>query len=255
MFEQDSLQLRRAGLAPAPTEEEWSWIHGDSNRTSSPSMLRSWNKTLISYGVGLVDNNSGLVQTHTLPAQPRWTRLRTCEPEGLDTPNKRWTTACLQNALAGSACTGCSAPRCAVRKVSTRILGRCTAPFPPFLIPNRVPHGFTQDPSTDRRPSRAARRGAAQNLQHADRRQPDVRRPAARCRRAEALAQLHPAFWPLQRGPSPSAKPERERARPAVNTPSPLCPLYDAGKPTARLSNLLFHFCFGRRSGAPPVAL
>ena len=28
-------------------------------------------------------------------------------------------------------------------QVSTRVLGRCTAPFPPFLIPNRVPHGFT----------------------------------------------------------------------------------------------------------------
>ena len=27
--------------------------------------------------------------------------------------------------------------------VSTRILGRRTAPFPPFLIPYRVPHGFT----------------------------------------------------------------------------------------------------------------
>ena len=23
-------------------------------------------------------------------------------------------------------------------------------PFPPFLVPNRSPHGFTQDPSTDR---------------------------------------------------------------------------------------------------------
>ena len=27
--------------------------------------------------------------------------------------------------------------------ISTRILGRRTVPFPPFLIPNRVPHGFT----------------------------------------------------------------------------------------------------------------
>ena len=27
--------------------------------------------------------------------------------------------------------------------VSTRILGRRTAPFPPFLISYRVPHGFT----------------------------------------------------------------------------------------------------------------
>ena len=27
--------------------------------------------------------------------------------------------------------------------VSTRILGRRTAPFPLFLIPYRVPHGFT----------------------------------------------------------------------------------------------------------------
>ena len=34
-------------------------------------------------------------------------------------------------------------------QVSTRILGRRTATFPPFLIPSRVPHGFTQDPSTD----------------------------------------------------------------------------------------------------------
>ena len=28
-------------------------------------------------------------------------------------------------------------------EVSTRILGRRTAPLPPFRIPNRVPHGFT----------------------------------------------------------------------------------------------------------------
>ena len=27
--------------------------------------------------------------------------------------------------------------------ISTRILGRRTAPFPPFLIPNCVPHGVT----------------------------------------------------------------------------------------------------------------
>ena len=27
-------------------------------------------------------------------------------------------------------------------RFSTRILGRRTAPFPPFLFPNRVPHGF-----------------------------------------------------------------------------------------------------------------
>ena len=35
-------------------------------------------------------------------------------------------------------------------QVSTRILGRRTAPFPPFLISNRVPHGLSQDSSTDR---------------------------------------------------------------------------------------------------------
>ena len=35
--------------------------------------------------------------------------------------------------------------RVLLQAVSTRILGRRTAPFPPFLIPNRVPHGFTQD--------------------------------------------------------------------------------------------------------------
>ena len=34
-------------------------------------------------------------------------------------------------------------------QVSTRILGRRMAPFPLFLIPHHVPHGFTQDPSTD----------------------------------------------------------------------------------------------------------
>ena len=34
-------------------------------------------------------------------------------------------------------------------QVSTRILGSRTAPFIPFLFPYRVPHGFTQDPSTD----------------------------------------------------------------------------------------------------------
>ena len=34
-------------------------------------------------------------------------------------------------------------------KVSTRILGRLTAPFPPFHITHRVPHGYTQYPSTD----------------------------------------------------------------------------------------------------------
>ena len=32
--------------------------------------------------------------------------------------------------------------------LSSRILGRRTARIPPFLIPNRAPHGFTQDPST-----------------------------------------------------------------------------------------------------------
>ena len=39
-------------------------------------------------------------------------------------------------------------------------MGRRTAPFPPFLIPNRVPHGFTQDPSTDYHPSPQVLRGA-----------------------------------------------------------------------------------------------
>ena len=32
---------------------------------------------------------------------------------------------------------------------STRMLGRRAAPVPPFLIPNRVPHGSTQYPSTN----------------------------------------------------------------------------------------------------------
>ena len=36
------------------------------------------------------------------------------------------------------------------QKASTRILGRRTAPVPPFLIYNRVPYGFTQDPGTGR---------------------------------------------------------------------------------------------------------
>ena len=44
-----------------------------------------------------------------------------------------------------------SRPRHSVRgQISTRMLGRRTAPFPPFIIPYRVPHGLTQDPSTDR---------------------------------------------------------------------------------------------------------
>ena len=34
---------------------------------------------------------------------------------------------------------------------STRILGRRTAPIPSLRIPNRVPHGFTQGPSTEQR--------------------------------------------------------------------------------------------------------
>ena len=44
----------------------------------------------------------------------------------------------------------------ATDEVSTRILGRRTAPLPPFLISKRVPHGFTQDPGTDRTRSRSA---------------------------------------------------------------------------------------------------
>ena len=32
---------------------------------------------------------------------------------------------------------------------STRILGRRMAPFSPFRIHHRAPHGLTQDPSTD----------------------------------------------------------------------------------------------------------
>ena len=36
-----------------------------------------------------------------------------------------------------------------VLEVSTRILGRRTAPFSHLLIPTRVPRGFTQAPSTD----------------------------------------------------------------------------------------------------------
>ena len=43
--------------------------------------------------------------------------------------------------------------------ISTRILGRRTAPFPTFLITNRAPHGFTQDPSTN-----AHRRHTVQEL-------------------------------------------------------------------------------------------
>ena len=46
-------------------------------------------------------------------------------------------------------------------KVSTRILGRRTAPYPPFLVPYRVPYGFTRDPSTDPKilmPSRLLKR-------------------------------------------------------------------------------------------------
>ena len=37
----------------------------------------------------------------------------------------------------------------APKTASTRILGRRTAPFSPFLITHRVPRGLTQDPSTN----------------------------------------------------------------------------------------------------------
>ena len=43
--------------------------------------------------------------------------------------------------------------RCALI-VSTRIVGRRTAPCTTFLIPDRVPRDFTQDPSTDQRVQR-----------------------------------------------------------------------------------------------------
>ena len=43
---------------------------------------------------------------------------------------------------------------------STRKLGRRMAPVPPFLIPYRIPHGFTQDPSTDEGDCFAWRRAA-----------------------------------------------------------------------------------------------
>ena len=41
-------------------------------------------------------------------------------------------------------------PRSVTLQVSTRILGGRTAPFPPFLIPNRVPRGLTLKPRTVR---------------------------------------------------------------------------------------------------------
>ena len=46
-----------------------------------------------------------------------------------------------RNRLAGAAAR--MQAEAAALQVSTRILGRRTAPFPPFLIPCRVPHGFT----------------------------------------------------------------------------------------------------------------
>ena len=49
-------------------------------------------------------------------------------------------------ACAGAKVAGPSPP---LLHASTRILGRRTAPFPPLLIPYSVPHGVTQDPSTD----------------------------------------------------------------------------------------------------------
>ena len=39
--------------------------------------------------------------------------------------------------------------RGARRTTSTSILGRRTVPCSPVFIPNSIPHGFTQDPSTD----------------------------------------------------------------------------------------------------------
>ena len=51
-------------------------------------------------------------------------------------------------------------------ETSTRILGRRTAPFPAFLIPYRVPHGFTQYPSTDQEAMTDHTRGVAQVQLH-----------------------------------------------------------------------------------------
>ena len=48
-------------------------------------------------------------------------------------------------------------------QVSTRILGRRTAPFPPFLIPDRVPRGVTQDSSTDVAPAAPAPQRRCEN--------------------------------------------------------------------------------------------
>ena len=71
-----------------------------------------------------------------------------------------------RNAVMGAAACGCVIGMA----VSTRILGRRTAPSPRFLIPYRVPRGLPQDPSTDpncallgRAPSRAWRRARCES--------------------------------------------------------------------------------------------
>ena len=48
-----------------------------------------------------------------------------------------------------------------VQVSTTMILGRRTRPLPPLRIPDRVPHCFTQEPSTDRAHLRA--RGRVQD--------------------------------------------------------------------------------------------
>ena len=101
---------------------------------------------------------------------------------------------------------------------STRISGRRTAPFPPSLIPNRVPRGSTQDPSTDHRRLAGAlvrqdgggRVGERVGHHRADRRGP---------------AQLHPG---PSRARSASRSSRRALLMPRVNPGS----LYRCGKRT-----------------------
>ena len=62
----------------------------------------------------------------------------TCVP--LHCGRRMWMTRCSR---AAPRCCGCASDARWSTPVSTRILGRRTAPFPPVLIPHRVPHGFT----------------------------------------------------------------------------------------------------------------
>ena len=72
--------------------------------------------------------------------------LKEILPQSVRRPGGRgWGGLGRRPGLANQVC-GPDSPAALI--ISARILGRRTAPFIPFLIFNRVPHGLTQDSST-----------------------------------------------------------------------------------------------------------